>query len=155
MRHSAGSNPASETKWMGYWQFWLLDSAGSNPSIPTKCFCGGIGRRNGLKIRPLIGYGFDSRQKHQRGRHTIGLNSVWVCHCCPGVRTTEWIIVIRGICPVFSFIIFPIILEFHIYIINMNKSETSIQKGGRITMNETYGEIVVTPVPAGDTVICG
>ena len=23
------------------------------------------------------------------------------------------------------------------------------------TMYETYGEIVVTPVPAGDTVICG
>ena len=37
----------------------------------------------------------------------------------------------------------------------MNKSETSIQKGGRITMNETYGEIVVTPVPSGDTIICG
>ena len=48
-----------------------------------------------------------------------------------------------------------IILKFHIYIINMNKSETSIQKGGRITMNETYGEIVVTPVPSGDTIICG
>ena len=48
-----------------------------------------------------------------------------------------------------------IILKFHIYIINMNKSETSIQKGGRITMNETYGEIVVIPVNGGDTIIRG
>ena len=48
----------------------------------------------------------------------------------------------------------PIILEFHIYIINMNKSETSIQKGGRVTMNE-IGEIVVIPVNGGDTIICG
>ena len=48
----------------------------------------------------------------------------------------------------------PIILEFHIYIINMNKSETSIQKGVDY-MNDTYGEIVIIPVNGGDTIICG
>ena len=47
-----------------------------------------------------------------------------------------------------------IILKFHIYIINMNKSETSNQKGVDY-MNDTYGDIVVIPVTGGDTIICG
>ena len=32
-------------------QFWELEAVGSSPAFPTICSCGGIGRRNGLKIR--------------------------------------------------------------------------------------------------------
>lgn len=40
------------------------------------------------------------------------------------------------------------------YIINMAQTEITIERRNDFTMNE-IGEIVVTPVPAGETVICG
>lgn len=43
---------------------------------------------------------------------------------------------------------------FHIYIINMNQFRDIQPERRYFTMYE-IGEIVVTPVPAGDTVICG
>ena len=43
---------------------------------------------------------------------------------------------------------------FHIYIINMNQFRDIHTERRYFTMYE-IGEIVVTPVPAGDTVICG
>lgn len=47
-----------------------------------------------------------------------------------------------------------IIFIFHIYIINMNQFRDIQTERRYFTMYE-IGEIVVTPVPSGDTVICG
>ena len=45
-------------------------------------------------------------------------------------------------------------LLLHMYIINMTTKANILTRGARFAMNET-GEIVVIPVPSGETVICG
>ena len=57
----------------------------------------------------------------------------------------------RAICPLN---VIKIIIHIKIYIINMAQTEIIIERRDDLPMNE-IGEIVVTPVPAGETVICG